>query len=80
VITSSVAPMPEVSGDAALHADPNDPAAFAAALIVLQQPKARAELIQRGFRNCHRFEPAHMIQAYLQLHGAESAYPYEHAT
>jgi glycosyltransferase involved in cell wall biosynthesis len=68
VIASNIAPMPEVSGGSALHADPNNPTEFAEALLILQQPNARANLVQRGFENCRRFEPAHMIQAYLNLY------------
>lgn len=68
VIASIIEPMPEVSGGAAIHADPTDPEAFAAAFLTLQQPSARARLVQRGFLNCQRFKPAHMIQAYLNLY------------
>jgi len=68
VIASSIEPMPEVSGGAAIHADPTKPEAFAAALFELQQPGVRARLVQLGFLNCQRFNPAHMIQAYLNLH------------
>ena len=68
VIASNIEPMPEVSGGAAIHADPDDPKAFAAALLTLQQPDARARLVQLGFLNCRRFDPAHMIQAYLNLY------------
>lgn len=67
VIASSVAPMPEVSGGAALHASPNDAQAFAEALLALQQPATRAALIAQGFENCHRFTLQHMTQAYLRL-------------
>lgn len=68
VIASTVQPMPEVSGGAALHADPTDPAAFAAALLALQEPGTRAALVQRGLVHCQQFEPARMIQAYLALY------------
>jgi glycosyltransferase involved in cell wall biosynthesis len=68
VIASNTAPMPEVSGGSALHADPNNPTEFAEALLALQQLDARAALVQRGFDNCQRFESAHMIQAYLNLY------------
>ena len=67
VIASSVAPMPEVSGGAALHADPSDAQSFAEALLTLQQSSTRASLIQQGFINSRRFEPSHMIRAYLDL-------------
>jgi glycosyltransferase involved in cell wall biosynthesis len=67
VIASNIEPMPEVSGGAALYADPSDPEAFAEALLTLQNLTTRALLVQRGFANSGRFEPAHMIQAYLNL-------------
>jgi len=67
VIASSVEPMPEVSGGAALHADPFDPKAFAEALLTLQHSSTRASLVQQGFANSRRFELAHMIGAYLDL-------------
>ena len=67
VIASSVAPMPEVSGGAALHAHPDDAPAFAEAVLALRQPAVRAALVARGFENCHRFTLRHMAQAYLRL-------------
>ena len=67
VIASNVAPMPEVSGGAALHADPSDPEAFAEALFALQHSSTRASLIQQGFTNSRRFELSYMIQTYLDL-------------
>lgn len=68
VIASNVAPMPEVSGGAALHAAPDDAPAFADAFLTLQDPAVRHNLVQRGFTNCARFEPAHMTAAYLRLY------------
>lgn len=67
VIASDVAPMLEVSGGAALYADPSEPQLFAKALLSLQNSSTRASLIQRGFANSRRFELADMIQAYLDL-------------
>lgn len=68
VIASSIAPMPEVSGGAAIHASPDDVQAFAEAVLTLQQPAVRAALIAQGFENCHRFTLRHMTQAYLRLY------------
>ena len=68
VVASCVDPMTEVSGGAALHADPSVPKAFGDALLTLQNPLTRATLVQRGLANSNRFEPAHMIQAYLNLY------------
>lgn len=69
VIASSIAPMPEVSGGAALYADPYQPEAFADAFLQLQNISVREELIQRGFINCQRFGASRMITAYLDLYG-----------
>ncbi|MEJ7663191.1 MAG: glycosyltransferase [Hymenobacter sp.] len=79
VIASTVEPMPEVSGGAALHADPTDPAAFAAALLALQEPGARQALVQRGLLHSQQFAPARMVQAYLQLYGLVAAPTHAHA-
>jgi len=68
VIASSVAPMPEVSGGAALYADPSKPQAFAEALLSLQHSLTRTSLIRQGLTNSRRFEPADMIRAYLDLY------------
>lgn len=73
VLASSVSPMPEVSGGAALLADPDAPHAFAAALLSLQVSGARAALVAQGFANCQRFDPAHMTRAYLDLYGLTPA-------
>lgn len=67
VIASNIAPMPEVSGGAAIHASPDDVQAFADALLALQQPALRAALVEQGFENCRRFTLRHMTQAYLRL-------------
>lgn len=72
VIASTLAPMPEVSGGAALHADPHQPQAFADAFWKLQDKDVRADLIRRGFINCNRFTPSRMIEAYLDLYGVRS--------
>lgn len=68
VIASSTAPMPEVSGGAALHADPTSPQAFAEALLAVQDEQQRADLVQKALKNSHRFTPERMINAYLDLH------------
>jgi glycosyltransferase involved in cell wall biosynthesis len=71
VIASNLEPMPEVSGGAALHADPRNPAAFAAAWLTLTDSNTRQKLIQEGFKNALRFKSRPMIDAYLQLHKLE---------
>jgi glycosyltransferase involved in cell wall biosynthesis len=71
VIASNIEPMPEVSGGAALHADPTKPQAFAKAFMTLQDNALRMDIIQRGFANCKRFELNRMIKAYLKLHSEQ---------
>jgi glycosyltransferase involved in cell wall biosynthesis len=68
VIASSFKPMPEVSGGAALHADPVKPADFAKAFLSLQNKITRDELIKKGFENSLRFDELRMTNAYLELH------------
>jgi glycosyltransferase involved in cell wall biosynthesis len=72
VIASSLNPLPEVSGGAALHADPEKPADFAAAFLALQNRVTRNELIAKGFENAKRFHISRMTQAYLNLHQSKS--------
>ncbi|GAB4016661.1 glycosyltransferase family 1 protein [Spirosoma migulaei] len=74
VIASLTDPMPEVSGGAALHADPYDPQTFASAFISLQNEILRNDLVERGFENCNRFKLSRMINDYLSLHGIEQEY------
>ena len=71
VIASNVPPMPEVSGNGALYCDPNSPADFSKALLFLEDPDNRKELIQRGHENCLRFDKKKMIESYLRLHHAK---------
>lgn len=68
VIASSLDPLPEVSGGAALHADPAKPADFAGAFLSLQNIITRNELIRKGFENTARFNITQMTHAYLNLH------------
>ena len=68
VIASSFNPLPEVSGGAALHADPIKPAEFANAFLSLQNKITRNELIRKGFENSQRFDTSRMTLAYLDLH------------
>ncbi|MCC9599942.1 glycosyltransferase family 4 protein [Stieleria sp. JC731] len=67
VIASNVAPMPEVSGASALHADPNEPGEFADQLMSIQEPKARQKVIDQGYENLKRFTSKAMIDAYVQM-------------
>ncbi|QEG01052.1 Glycogen synthase [Stieleria maiorica] len=67
VIASNVPPMPEVSGGAAIHVAPDDVAGFSDALLSLTDETTRADLIERGFGNCNRFDNERMVESYLDL-------------
>lgn len=67
VIASDIEPMPEVSGDSALHADPYDAKAFADSFLVLLEPNKREEIINKGFENIKRFDNTTMIDSYIDL-------------
>jgi glycosyltransferase involved in cell wall biosynthesis len=73
VIASNREPLPEVSGGAALHADPESPQEFAAALQKLNEAGARKSLIEQGLKNAERFGVAKMIEGYLTLHDLDAA-------
>src|SRR5262249_31115270 len=56
VVTSSTSCLPEITGDAALLADPRSAAEVAAALSrALESPSLRAELSERGRRRARRY-------------------------
>lgn len=56
VVCSSATSLPEVAGEAALFANPQNPDEFAQALAcVLSDDKLRAQLIAAGYENCRRF-------------------------
>ncbi|WP_346881381.1 glycosyltransferase family 1 protein [uncultured Algibacter sp.] len=72
VIASDLEPMPEVSGNAALHNNPKDANAFANALLSLENKEGREKLIEKGYENIKRFELNKMIDSYLSLYGFEN--------
>jgi glycosyltransferase involved in cell wall biosynthesis len=56
VVTSNVSSLPEVAGDAALLADPYDPAAIADAIYrVLTDESLRRDLRHKGLARAHQF-------------------------
>ena len=56
VVCANMASLPEVVGDAALLAAPDDYAGLARHCVdILSQPALAAELIRRGFENAKRF-------------------------
>ena len=68
VIASNLEPLPEVSGGAALYADPHDAQSFASTLLKLNDAAVRKSLIEQGLKNVARFGLAPMIDKYLALH------------
>ncbi|MGJ8716048.1 MAG: glycosyltransferase family 4 protein [Maribacter stanieri] len=68
VIASNVEPMPEVSGNKALHINPNDPKGFGDAVLTLKNKNIRAEIINSGYQNIKRFNSGRIIDAYISLH------------
>lgn len=72
VIASNLAPMPEVSGGAALHLPPNDAKQFADAFLKLQNDINRKGIIEKGFENIKRFSNKNMIQGYIDLYSNET--------
>lgn len=70
VIASSFQPMPEVSGDAALHPHPKDAKAFSEAFLSLKDDKVKCGLINAGFENIKRFQVKYMIDSYLRLYSS----------
>jgi glycosyltransferase involved in cell wall biosynthesis len=56
VITSNTSSMPEVGGDAALYANPNDPNAIAKHMLALYRDETfRNKLVETGFEQAKRF-------------------------
>lgn len=69
VITSTLLSMPEVAGDAACLVNPHDPAAIRAGLErIISDDQYRHALVQRGFENVRRFDPAVIANAYLGIY------------
>jgi glycosyltransferase involved in cell wall biosynthesis len=69
VIASNIDPLPEVTGGAAIHKDPNNARDFVDALLLLKDKEIRVNLIEKGFENSSRFNTGKMIREYLDLHG-----------
>jgi len=67
VIASNLEPMPEVGGNGAIYADPYDPAAYAKALLLVDNKQGIDELLQNGYENTKRFNTDLMNKKYLEL-------------
>ncbi len=67
VITSRASSLPEVAGDAALLVSPDDSSEMAKAMRrLLDEPKLRADLIQRGLEQAKRFSWSANAQATIK--------------
>lgn len=66
VLTSDLAPMNQIGGDAAMCVDPHDPQAMADTLIA-NAPRLE-EIREKGLRNAAHYTKAGMIDAYEQLY------------
>jgi glycosyltransferase involved in cell wall biosynthesis len=74
VVTSALAPMCEVAGDAAILVDPYDPASIRRGVLkVIEDPGNRERLVENGLRNAARFRAASVAAqyaaVYLELEG-----------
>ena len=72
VITSNYDPMTEVSGRAAMFADPNKPEDFAEAFLTLKDENKRNWLVHEGFANVKRYELETVINTYLVFFGIKT--------
>jgi glycosyltransferase involved in cell wall biosynthesis len=71
VITSNLASMPEVAGDAAILVDPHDAKAIAEGIVrVLAEDRLRDVLIQKGFARARRFTWESVAEQTLALYAA----------
>lgn len=68
VIASNIEPMPEVSGNTAIHVHPDDVAGFANALLSLKDVAIRKSIITNGLQNVKRFHVDDMIKKYINLY------------
>jgi glycosyltransferase involved in cell wall biosynthesis len=69
VVTGNVASMPEVAGDAACLVDPFDVASIRAGILrVIQDAPYREALVQKGFDNATRYDPATMVRQYEDIY------------
>lgn len=69
VITSCLASMPEVAGDAACLVDPYDARSIAAGILrVIDDDAYRELLVEKGFENARRFGPARSAAQYASIY------------
>lgn len=76
VVTSNASALPEVAGDAAVLADPRDPAAIAAGLAALEaDPGLRQGLKARGLARARQFSWANAARTALAAYAQTAAMP-----
>jgi glycosyltransferase involved in cell wall biosynthesis len=69
VVTSRVASMPEVAGDAACLVDPFDVESIRAGILrVMHDAAYRDTLVQNGFRNHLRFTPQAVSRQFIDIY------------
>jgi glycosyltransferase involved in cell wall biosynthesis len=69
VVSSNCASLPEVLGDAALYADPNDPADFARAIgRLLADEQLSGQMRQRGFARAAQFTVNNQAEQTLRVY------------
>ena len=67
VIASTTTSIPEVAGEGALFAEPNDVETFAAHVQALECPDERARLISLGLINTRRYDPLVVGESYRRF-------------
>lgn len=68
VIASSISPLREVGGDAAVYADPHKPEEFAQSFLTLFKQEEKNKRISLGFKNCKRFESQKLTKDFIALY------------
>ncbi len=69
VLTSSLAPMTEVAGNAASFVDPNDISSITAGLNrIITDIAYRTQIIRNGFENVGRFRAEYLAQEYITIY------------
>lgn len=68
VLASSISPLHEIGGEAAVYADPYNPEDFAQSFINLCQKERKNELRAQGFENCKRFDSQNLTRNFINLY------------
>jgi hypothetical protein len=73
VITTPVASLPEVAGDAAIYIDPDDPRSLQEAFDIVREPHRRDALVAAGRRRAAALTWAHAASAFASALSAAAA-------